>query len=512
MNKHQVAICLLTAMMLTVHPAISGSNRTSEPVSPNASPEAKALLNVFYRISGKYTFTGQHNFPNKKDRNSQFAARYVGKTPVIFSTDFGFAKDSDKDAAHARPEIVEEIKKQHRMGSIAMITWHAVPPTADEPVTFRGQPGTGNPDSLTTVQGQLLDQQFKDLLTPGTKIYNHWCSQIDTIAFYLKQLQAARIPVLWRPYHEMNGNWFWWGGRHGQYGTAALYRQLFDRLVNFHKLNNLIWIWNVDRPAKPERRFADYFPGSRYVDILSLDVYGRDFQQSYYNSLLGLAKGKPIALAEVGNPPSPEILKKQPGWTYYVIWAGMVRNTIKKEHLELANSGRVLSLEDPVFKKIINPYRTVCGIDSMPPALSDSSKIDFSGEWVLDEERCVLDKWGLGSLPFKLNIIQKENRFSIRKTYIVEYDDNRIVDENLTLDGKSSGLEMWNMPLLASTRWSRDTLIVDAKVDTAAGSRFVPTAVCEAWSLQRNGSELSIRQVSESFFGKRTVTMVFEKQ
>jgi hypothetical protein len=71
---------------------------------------------------------------------------------------------------------------------------------------------------------------------------------------------------------------------------------------------------------------------------------------------------------------------------------------------------------------------------------------------------------------------------------------------------------MWNMPLLASTRWSRDTLIVDAKVDTAAGSRFVPTAVCEAWSLQRNGSELSIRQVSESFFGKRTVTMVFEKQ
>ena len=512
MNKRQAAASLLAAIILIGHTASSGSHTVQLPANPDASPEAKALLDIFYTISGKYTLTGQHNYPNKKSRNSQFAARYVGKTPVIFSTDFGFAKDSDKDAAHARPEIVEEIKRQHRMGSIVMITWHAVPPTADEPVTFRSQPGTGTPDSLTTVQGQLLDQQYKDLLTPGTKIYNHWCAQIDTIAFYLKQIQAARIPVLWRPYHEMNGNWFWWGGRHGEYGTAALYRQLFDRLVNYHKLNNLIWIWNVDRPAKPERQFAGYFPGSRYVDILSLDVYGRDFQQSYYDSLLSLAKGKPIALAEVGNPPSPEILKEQPKWTYYVIWAGMVRNTMKKEHLELARSGRVLGLEDSIFKKIAAPYRGVCGIDMMPPALSDSSKIDFSGEWVLDEERCVLDKWGPGSLPFKLNIIQKENQISVRKIYIVEYDENRIVDENYTLDGKTSRSEMWNMPLLTSTKWSRDTLIIDAKADTAAGARFVPATVREAWSLQQYGSVLSIRQVSESFFGKRTVTMVFEKQ
>jgi len=70
----------------------------------------------------------------------------------------------------------------------------------------------------------------------------------------LKQLQDANVPVLWRPYHEMNGDWFWWGGRYdGKYTTAALYRQIFDRLVNYHKLNNLIWIWSVDRPSQPGR-------------------------------------------------------------------------------------------------------------------------------------------------------------------------------------------------------------------------------------------------------------------
>jgi len=145
-------------------------------------------------------------------------------------------------------------------------------------------------------------------------------------------------------------------------------------------------------------------------DILSLDVYGRDFSAVVLQKPARTGKGKTDCSCGSRKPAlagdSQKTTRVEP---YYVIWAGMVRNTIKKEHLELANSGRVLSLEDPVFKKIINPYRTVCGIDSMPPALSDQFENRFSsGEWVLDEERCVLDKWGLGSLLFKLNIIQKE--------------------------------------------------------------------------------------------------------
>ena len=139
------------------------------------------------------------------------------------------------------------------------------------------QAGGTAPDSLASVQGQILDRQFQDVLTSGTKMYKRWCAQVDSIAFYLKRLQAAHIPVLWRPYHEMNGDWFWWGGRTGKYNTAMLYKQLFDRFVNYHKLNNLIWIWSVDRPVKPEMNFTDYFPGSEFIDILSLDVYGRRF-------------------------------------------------------------------------------------------------------------------------------------------------------------------------------------------------------------------------------------------
>ena len=77
--------------------------------------------------------------------------------------------------------------------------WHAVRPIEDEPVKFS-----------TSVQGKLTDAQWHDLVTPSTEINERWKSQVDVIAFYLKQLRDAHVPVLWRPYHEMNGGWFWW--------------------------------------------------------------------------------------------------------------------------------------------------------------------------------------------------------------------------------------------------------------------------------------------------------------
>ena len=493
-----------------------GSDSNVKLVTPNASPEAQALLKFIYSISGDYTLTGQHNYPNTKSRNSQFAATYIGKAPVIFSTDWGFAKDGDKDSYLARPDIVEEIKRQHRMGSIITICWHAVPPTAEEPVTFGQQPGGTAPDSLTSVQGQILDQQFRDVLTPGTKLYMSWRSQVDSIAFYLKKLQDAHVPVLWRPYHEMNGKWFWWGGRIGKYGTATLYRQLFDRLVNHHKLNNLIWMWSVDRPVKHEMQFSDFYPGNEFLDIISLDVYRKDFNQSYYDSLIVLSKGKPLVLAEVGNPPTLEILKNQPKWAFYVIWAGMVRNTMKKHHWELVNDTRILSVEDSVYWKLIEPYRTACGLYPLPlrETKSDSVKIDFSGDWFFNEENSVLDNMGVSSLPCKLKITQKENDLTIQKTYVLEYTDDMVMNEKMTLDGKECTSEMWDSPKIMKAKWSNnfDTLIIESKVILKRNGQTYNVTVNESWSLQRLGSVLSIKQYSNSFWGERTITMIYDKR
>ncbi len=185
----------------------------------------------------------------------------------------------------------------------------------------------------------------------------------------------------------MNGNWFWWGNRRGKYNTEMLYRQLFDRFVNYHKLNNLIWVWSVDRPVNPDMQFSGYYPGNKFIDILALDVYANDFNQAYYDSLEALSKGKPLILAEVGNPPRPEIYKAQPKWALYVTWAGMVRNTSKKQYVSLMNNPRILNLEDSVYWKLSAPYRAACGLPALPlkEVNAGVKKIDFSGEWVFNE-------------------------------------------------------------------------------------------------------------------------------
>ncbi len=339
------------------------AGRSVEPVTPHASPEAVALLKYINDLSGRGTLTGQHNFPATHDASTRAAAAAWGKTPAIYGQDFGFAAPGDKDAAAARPGIIADIKRQYAGGALITLCWHAVPPTADEPVTFlpRKDPPAGR---LASVQGRLTDEQWQELITPGSPLNRRWCEQVDVIAGYLKQLRDAHIPVLWRPYHEMNGDWFWWGGRRGARGTTALYRQLFDRLANYHRLNNLIWIWSVDRPTKPERQFVDFYPGRDYFDIAALDVYHGDFSPAYYHDLLKLADGKPITLAEVGPPPALEVLAQQPRWTWWMLWAEMV--STKPDDLRamrtLVSSPRSLSLEDPAYRQGITPVRAAAGL------------------------------------------------------------------------------------------------------------------------------------------------------
>lgn len=515
MKLYRKTFCLITALFCTCTTSLFGSDNDIKPVTPNASSEARALLQFLYSISGKYTLTGQHNYPNIKDRNTLFAAKYIGKIPVVYSTDWGFAKDGDTDSHLARPDIVEMVKQQHRKGSIITICWHAVPPTTNEPVTFRQQPGS-SPDSLVSVQGRLLDQQFKDILTPGTKIYKHWCAQVDTIAFYLKKLQDAHVPILWRPYHEMNGNYFWWGGRHGDLKTEALYRQIFDRFVNYHKLNNLIWVWSVDRPLSPDMKFSYYYPGNKYFDVLSLDVYNNDFNQSYYDSLVALSNGKPLALAEVGKPPMEEILKNQPRWTFYATWAGMVRNTSKKEYNSIINNPRMLNMEDTAYWKVIAPFRTACGLPLLPlkEINAGNSRVDFSGEWIFNEEKSKLDDWGVSFLPNKLKITQTENYIDIKKTFILEYADDTVAEEKLTFDGKEFKSEFMHYPRLMTAKWAEksDTLYINSTSEVIGGGHTFNIKTNEIWTLQEQGNIIYIKIISNTpWRGERIINVIYDR-
>jgi mannan endo-1,4-beta-mannosidase len=279
------------------------------PITPHASDEAINLLQFIAEISGTGTLIGQHNVPLAGSSRLDAVHGAAGHYPAIFGQDFGFAADGDMDGINFRQRTVDDAIRRSREGFIVTLMWHAVRPIEDEPGTFR--------DSIC---GKLSDEQWGELLAEGTRINQRWKSQVDTIGSYLRQLRDAKVPILWRPYHEMNGGWFWWGKRGGDNGYRKLYRMLFDRLARFHSLNNLLWVYNCNELTEGIDSYETHYPGDDVVDILATDVYHGGFAERDYNELSAVARGKPIALGEVGALAPLDVMQRQPRWAWLMVW------------------------------------------------------------------------------------------------------------------------------------------------------------------------------------------------
>lgn len=304
-----------TTLAAALGVALGAAEPAHRPVNPDASPEAAALLAYLYEISGKNTLVAQHAPPLLTTSRAASTLKQVKHFPAVLGFDFGFSPAGTWDGINFRQQIVDEAIRRHGEGFVVTIMWHAVRPIEDEPVEFE-----------SSVQNRISEQQWQDLVTPGTEINERWKSQVDVIAFFLRQLRDARVPVLWRPYHEMNGKWFWWGLQTGDNGYKKLYRMLYDRLVRFHHLNNLVWVFNANEIREDVGAYADYYPGADVVDVLATDVYQTNFTGPDYEQLLALGAGKPIALGEVGRAPTVEVLRSQPRWAWFMVWGEPLGN------------------------------------------------------------------------------------------------------------------------------------------------------------------------------------------
>jgi mannan endo-1,4-beta-mannosidase len=305
-----------------------------QPVNKNATPEVRNLLSYLYAINGKYILAGQHNYNAEPNRYSDSVYAFTGKYPAIWGTDFIWNGTNDNGQA-----IAEEAIKKHNEGYLVTLMWHQGRPTDNPPYEWK-----------ESIQGKLTAAEWKELTTPGTELNNKWVSQIDIIASYLKLLRDEHVPVLWRPYHEMNGVWFWWGNKKGKGGIAKLWQMMYDRYTNYHKLNNLIWVWGAngprDIPGDEAYSYKDFYPGHKYVDILGTDVYHSDYEQKDYDELVNLAEGRPIALTEVGTLPDSKILKAQPKWAWFLVWSSWLWTDNTKQRVkEIYQSDRTLTLD-----------------------------------------------------------------------------------------------------------------------------------------------------------------------
>ncbi len=163
--------------------------RAQAPVNLKASPEAIALLNYIYSISGKQILTGQHAAPLMNSIPLSVIHRNTQNYPALFGQDFGFSYPGYWDGANFRQRIVDEAIIRHEQGFIITLMWHAVVPTLDEPVNFK--PGVLTQGS----DNHLTQEQWQELVTEGTHLNERWKSQVDVIAWFLKQLKYATIKL-----------------------------------------------------------------------------------------------------------------------------------------------------------------------------------------------------------------------------------------------------------------------------------------------------------------------------
>ena len=127
----------------------------------------------------------------------------------------------------------------------------------------------------------------------GTWENKVFTEDLKNAAAYLKLLRDADIPVLWRPFHEAAGGWFWWGK------DAASFKSLWIAMFNYFKtegLDNLIWVWTT------EGNDSDWYPGDQYVDIVGRDIYNKETADcvSEYTSIAENYGNKIVSLSECG--------------------------------------------------------------------------------------------------------------------------------------------------------------------------------------------------------------------
>lgn len=304
-SKLAVAAAALTTAVMSL---------TAAPAPAQAFPATpkQEVLNYLTSLTGSGIVSGQHNKEPAAapGRYTQLVKDITGQYPGLWGGDLMFRAE---DVAN-RQRVVDQAKTEWANGSLVSLTWHVCPPTVGTSCEFEGG-----------VKSRIPEEDFRATVTEGTALNTAWKRRLDEVVPYLRQLKDAGVPVLFRPLHEMNESWNWWGDHPGPDGGAKLYRITRDHLAS-QGLDNLIWVWNVqDNPAGG---WSSYYPGDAYVDVVSLDVWYKGHpSQSDYQQLQGIAGDKPMALAELGKIPNAALLEDQTRWAYFMLWSEQLQGS-----------------------------------------------------------------------------------------------------------------------------------------------------------------------------------------
>lgn len=236
-------------------------------------------------------------------RQTSTFEKKTGGAPVTYDFEMSVLpyNVTERQLERTVSEMVEFTQK----GGIICATNHWLTPSVK--LADSTQQGANNS------RNKLTRAEFYQVMKPGNQIYENFREELAIGANFFKKLEAVGIPVVYRPMHEANGAWFWWGigsndGITGE-DVAALYRYVHDYYVKEQGLTNIIWCFCTGLAGNAGERY-NWWPGNEYVDISTTDWYlgrvvGNPLEsygdcEGYYNAAQDLVDGLPYGMSEYG--------------------------------------------------------------------------------------------------------------------------------------------------------------------------------------------------------------------
>lgn len=343
---------LASSLLLTARAADSAA-----PADAQLNPKGRAILAWFQELQAA---------PQVRLVSGQFAGwsgsasigelgkihEATGRWPVMIGLDYCGWRQGDKpDMAHIDVRQPNQLAREYwQAGGLVNLSWHAPNPSGA---------------SLKTNNIKLAD-----VLKPGP-LHDAWLASLDTVATGLQELQAAGVVVIWRPLHEMNGGWFWWGAQEPA-DFIALWRHMFDYFTHKKGLHNLIWAWGPNHGQK----HADlYYPGDAYADLIGLDAYTEHINPDKIVGFDRLAKiKKPVGLTEFG----PHGASNPPGnFDFRRLLDGIEKNFPQLRHFLCWNE-KWNPAENRFAKEFYNDPRVITR-DQVPAGLAGKAQLQTPG-------------------------------------------------------------------------------------------------------------------------------------
>ncbi|MES2892973.1 MAG: glycosyl hydrolase [Bacteroidota bacterium] len=254
-----------------------------------ATRETQALFYNLAKLSKKHILFGHqhateygHGWRNEKDRSD--VKSVVGSHPAVIGVDFsGLSGRPDEQIEKEKKLLRENIAATYDRGGVTTVAWHFINPVSGGGFYWK--------DSVSLPAVRYL--------IPGGQAHEKYKSILTTIGGFVKSVKGkdgTLAPMIFRPFHEFDGDWFWWGRSHSTVEEfTTLWKFTVGYLRDSLQVHNLVYAFSPDCLFTTEAQFLERYPGNQWVDMVGMDNYADFGRYGRYTVDSGILKLKIVA-------------------------------------------------------------------------------------------------------------------------------------------------------------------------------------------------------------------------